>query len=562
MERHYVTVGGARQVHYRRAGFGPAVVILHESPLSSRAYVPLAEVLARSFTVIALDNPGFGSSDPLGAEHPEIADYTDALVETLDALGIERAALYGAHTGACIALDLADRQPQRAAGLVLDGLPRFSDEERAHLLAHYTPRIEVRWDGTHLLAAFNQRRDMKLFFPWFEKSEATRLAIAVPPAQQLHEEALDLIKAKDHYWKGYEAAFRYVVEGPLARVTVPSAITARGDEILGAPRFEGASPAVRVELLPTDRGEWAAGIHRLFAELPAGSVPPAVPATEPLAAPGAMTLRYLRAPHGELLARWWQAPAGAPAGQRPLVVLHPSPFSGALIVPLAQELARTRGVLLLDTPGYGDSERLALLEPSIADFADAILAALRGLGDLDVLGMLTGSVIAAELALRSGGRVKGLVLDTIPLFEREFRRELYSDMTPELPDPTGDGALMVWAWGLARDHAMWFPHDKQSPEFARSGPPPTPEHVHLRALELLKTGKTYRCGQRAAFAYEYDKRLPRIATRTLVCSHPQATAYRQMAEAAALIPGATLREHDGSWAGQAALVTAFLDGAA
>lgn len=138
VDRCYVTVG-ARQVHYRRMGSGPAVVILHKSPLSSRAQLPLTRELAASFTVIALDNPGYGSSDPLAEPSPEIGDFTAALVDTLDALGIRRAAFYGAHAGSCIALDLADRFPERVTATVLDGLPRFTPEERADLLEHYTP---------------------------------------------------------------------------------------------------------------------------------------------------------------------------------------------------------------------------------------------------------------------------------------------------------------------------------------------------------------------------------------------------------------------------------------
>jgi pimeloyl-ACP methyl ester carboxylesterase len=550
--RHFVTVG-ERQVHYRRTGSGPAVVVLHESPLSSRAYIPLAEVLAADFTVLLLDNPGFGSSDPLPQESPEIEDFTDALVATLDALGIESAAFYGAHTGACIALDLAHRYPERVAVSVLDGLPYFTDEQRELMLREYTPAIEPRWDGTHLLAAFNQRRDMKLFFPWFSKTAEGRQAITMPPDAQLHAEALDLVKAKDHYAKGYKAAFRYRVREPLAAVTVPVAITARGDEILGAPQADGASATVRTELLPTPRDEWAAALHRIFRESPHAPVPPATPLTGFI--PGKLVRLYMEAPHGQLLVRSQHDLPG-----RPLVMLQPSPFSGAILAPLAAELARTRPVLLLDTPGYGDSDRLPdVEEPSIGDFADGILGALDCLEEFDLYGTLTGSAIAAEIALRAPGRVRSLVLETPPLFDRELRRELYEQMTPVMPEPSGDGGLFVWAWGFARDHAMWFPHYRKSPEFARPGPPITPDQIHLRAVELLKTGSTYRTGPRAAFSYDFEGRLPQLAVRTLVSSHAAATAYRHLREAAALVPGSVLREHDGPVASQAAVVAAFLD---
>jgi pimeloyl-ACP methyl ester carboxylesterase len=43
--RHIVTVNG-RAVHYRRAGTGPPMALLHESPGSSVALLPLKKLLA------------------------------------------------------------------------------------------------------------------------------------------------------------------------------------------------------------------------------------------------------------------------------------------------------------------------------------------------------------------------------------------------------------------------------------------------------------------------------------------------------------------------------------
>jgi haloalkane dehalogenase len=57
--RHFATVNGERQVHYRRAGSGSPVILLHQSPTSSREYIPLIQELAgKGFTVFAPDTPG------------------------------------------------------------------------------------------------------------------------------------------------------------------------------------------------------------------------------------------------------------------------------------------------------------------------------------------------------------------------------------------------------------------------------------------------------------------------------------------------------------------------
>lgn len=86
-------------VHYRVAGDGPAVVLLHDSPRSSAMHLPQLEALSDQFTVIALDTPGYGRSQPLPPEpRPTIADFAAALAGTLVALGLERCPVYGFHT--------------------------------------------------------------------------------------------------------------------------------------------------------------------------------------------------------------------------------------------------------------------------------------------------------------------------------------------------------------------------------------------------------------------------------------------------------------------------------
>lgn len=111
--RSYVGVpaaaGARRMVHYRVAGSGPNIVLLHDSPRSSRLHVPLMKMLASRFRVFALDTPGYGNSDPLDIATPTIPDFAEALGTALDALGLSGAPIYATHTSAKIALALADR---------------------------------------------------------------------------------------------------------------------------------------------------------------------------------------------------------------------------------------------------------------------------------------------------------------------------------------------------------------------------------------------------------------------------------------------------------------------
>src|SRR4051812_22055117 len=78
---------------------------------------PLAEAGHRA---IAMDLPGFGEA-PMPAEQ---APWRDVL-ETMEALGVERAALVGNSFGGAVALRVALTAPDRVASLLLVSAPAF-----------------------------------------------------------------------------------------------------------------------------------------------------------------------------------------------------------------------------------------------------------------------------------------------------------------------------------------------------------------------------------------------------------------------------------------------------
>ena len=318
-ERRFVTVG-SRQVHYRRGGSGPAAVLLHASPLSSESLLPLARSLAPHFTVVALDTPGYGLSDALPPAEPCIADYADALVETLAALDLDRCVVYGFHTGAVVGLDLAARYPGRVAAAVLEGVLLSTDEERADLLAHYAHWFTPTWDGSHLIANWSRVRDMFIFWPWYRREATARLAVAMPPTATINAAVLDLLRAGEAYPLGYRAAFAYDAPPALARLTVPVTVVADRDDPLSTHlgRLPALPPGVDAELLGVDRDS------RIGALLAAGAagLPPAPSAPAATTLPGRVSRDITSTPAGQLLTRRIADVSG-----RPLVLLHASPGS-------------------------------------------------------------------------------------------------------------------------------------------------------------------------------------------------------------------------------------------
>ena len=57
-----------RRVHYRRAGSGPPLVLLHALGESSYSWTRVLPALATGHTVIAPDLPGFGDSEPVATK--------------------------------------------------------------------------------------------------------------------------------------------------------------------------------------------------------------------------------------------------------------------------------------------------------------------------------------------------------------------------------------------------------------------------------------------------------------------------------------------------------------
>lgn len=218
---------GRGQIHYRRAGAGAGVplVMLHQASGSSRMMVPMMPRLAAERPVYALDVPGNGDSDPLKGE-PDMAAFGAAVLTAIDALGLERFALYGFHAGGSVALEIALAAPGRIAALILDSLGLYGVEEGEAMARRYPPGIVKDSHGGHFLKLFHYVRDTYLFWPWYDTSAEGRRAIALPPVEELHEKTVEVIKAMDSFEAYYRAAFRHRKEPLLRRLAVPTLVVA------------------------------------------------------------------------------------------------------------------------------------------------------------------------------------------------------------------------------------------------------------------------------------------------------------------------------------------------
>jgi pimeloyl-ACP methyl ester carboxylesterase len=110
-------------IFYREAGpsNGPAILLLHGFPSSSRMFDTLMPLLADRYHLIAPDYPGFGNSE---APSPEKFAYTfDAIADIVDkftqAIHLDRYALYVQDYGGPVGYKLAVAHPERVTGLIV-----------------------------------------------------------------------------------------------------------------------------------------------------------------------------------------------------------------------------------------------------------------------------------------------------------------------------------------------------------------------------------------------------------------------------------------------------------
>jgi pimeloyl-ACP methyl ester carboxylesterase len=204
IRRGFVTTRVGR-IHYAEAGQGDPVLCLHQTPRSWDEYRDVLPLLGARYRAIAMDTIGFGDSARLQGAH-SVERYGEGVVALLDALGLERVALVGHHTGGVVAVEVAATQPRRVTRLVLSGTTCV-DEEGRRIAATWPPidAVEPKADGSHLTELWRRR------MPYYPKDRP----------DLLHRLVLDALKVMDHVEDGHVAVDTYRMEERLPRIQCP-----------------------------------------------------------------------------------------------------------------------------------------------------------------------------------------------------------------------------------------------------------------------------------------------------------------------------------------------------
>lgn len=201
---------------------------------------------------------------------------------------------------------------------------------------------------------------------------------------------------------------------------------------------------------------------------------------------------------------------GTDPAKRPLVCLHPSPYSGAYFRTFMKACDNMpfpgRDIIAFDHVGYGGSVKLD--QPlTAAEHAMAIGDALDGMGYrvtqsgmVDVMGYHSGSIFAGELAILRHDLVAKVAFVTYPCFEPKVRQER-ANLRKDAACLTGELESLTdkWATSVGR----------------RADGVPLERAVD-NLIDDMRAGENSWHGFDAVFSYLPEDRLPLIRQQTLV----------------------------------------------
>ncbi len=199
------------------------LVLFHQSPLSAVIFKELIAALATDRTVHAADTPGFGDSDGPSAQ-PAMADLGGATAEALRDLGYGPGGhgpldLFGFHTGAFLATEVARQAPELVRRVILCGVPYYPAETRLEMQNQFLSPYAFFTDPNYVDRMYQ------------------RIVVDgdpdAPPRRRL-ERFTDRMRAGPKGEWGPRAVFAYDADRGLAGITQPTLLMAF-DEVMTEP---------------------------------------------------------------------------------------------------------------------------------------------------------------------------------------------------------------------------------------------------------------------------------------------------------------------------------------
>jgi pimeloyl-ACP methyl ester carboxylesterase len=494
--RGYLSVEG-RRVHYRRMGEGPPLVMLHGSPGDSAVVHEEMSAAAGQFTCFALDTPGFGGSDPLPGKVLTVRDLAEATAAAMAALQLPPCRVFGTHTGAAIGVELGLGWPEQVSGLVLEGLPVFTEEEIKALFEGYFAPMIADPLGGHLTQTWVRFRDQFTWFPWLSRDVRRLNPVDRPTPAEIDQWVSMFYRSCKTYGPAYKAAcyYGYGAYRAAEATRAPTVYMASAEDMLfpHLDRLPPLKPGQRIERLAYDPEAKYRAIAAFAASLPGGGEPPAPPAATLAGQDPAKG--FIDGPDGQTFVRVYGDPAH-PA----VILLHDAPGTGLAMQDLARRLAASAYVIVPDLPGIGESEAPAEDRPIL----DAAANALGALADALNLNRFTlaaagcGGAAAAAFAATGDPRLTAVLLENPPAPDEATAAAI----APDLP-LTPEGSHWLKAWLMLRDNQIYSPwFDGRISAQRQTQGNFDADWLHDQTAALMTARETYHRLPRAAYGFD------------------------------------------------------------
>jgi pimeloyl-ACP methyl ester carboxylesterase len=251
-----IAVNGTK-IHYVRGGSGPAVILIHGYPMDWYSYRKVMPMLAKKFTVIAVDLRGVGGSTPTKGGYESTNLATD-IYQLTQQLKLEKVYVVGHDIGAMVAYAYARLFPTSTRGAMMLDVPLPGiepwDEVAGclwHIGFHQTPGLAEKLVAGRQALYF--RQDMKPNI--FSDAELAHYAAAYKEPDHLRA-GFELYRAFPANGKFFDEQ-RSELDVPLVWAAGDTSFFSKIGEPLGASLKAHGCKRVQIEQI-ANCGHWVA----------------------------------------------------------------------------------------------------------------------------------------------------------------------------------------------------------------------------------------------------------------------------------------------------------------
>ena len=200
----------------------------------------------------------------------------------------------------------------------------------------------------------------------------------------------------------------------------------------------------------------------------------------------------------------------------PLLMVHQSPRSSAEYEPLMREWGKHFTCIAPDTPGFGQSDPLPMIDPNINDFADAICVFMQTMDmtGAAAYGFHSGGIILVAAAKRQPDCFGAIAIGAYAVWTPEEIAIFSTNYLPEFL-PTNYGEHLTWLWSRMMEQTWFFPWFDVRNEARMSVAHDDAMKVHEGILDMLNAGNAYRDGYGAVLRAPRD--IPKLSAKSPPC---------------------------------------------